>query len=138
MADLTQTAANVAAGANAVIEKRFKFGATVAQGKPVYLSAANKWLLADNNVSAVEAGQYGVGIALNAGSDGQEAAVQTEGEINLGATLAVGTTYGVSATAGMICPDADIASTNFVTILGVAKTAAILRLKPIVSGIARA
>ena len=137
MADISITAANVLPGADARTEHG-TFGATITQGQVVYRDAADgKYKLADTD-SATAAVKVPRGIALNAGSDGQEAAVQTEGEINLGATLAVGTTYGVTATAGVICPDADIASTNFVTILGVAKTAAILKLKPIVSGIARA
>lgn len=138
MANLTQTAASVVPGTNAVIERRFNFGGTVVAGNPVYLSAANKWIAADNNVSAVEAGQYGIGVALNGGADGQPAAVQVSGEVNLGATLAIGESYALSATAGAICPEADVVSTNYMTLLGVAKTAALLILNPIVTGVAHA
>lgn len=137
MADLSQTAASVVDSTNAIIESRFRFGGTVVAGTPVYLSAANTWIAADNNVTAVEAGSNGIGIALNGGGSGQLADVQTGGDINIGATLTVGETYVVSATAGKICPVADI-STNFVTVLGVAISSTILRLKPIVSGVQHA
>ena len=137
MADLTITAASVVKGAGARIDRNGYAGETITAGMPVYKASTGFWMKADSN-SATALARTAIGIALNGASQYQPIDVQTEGEINLGATLAVGTTYGVSATAGMICPDADIASTNFVTILGVAKTAAILSLKPIVSGIARA
>jgi hypothetical protein len=39
-----------------------------------------------------------------------------------------GTIYVVSATAGGICPEADLASTNYVSILGVGSTAAVIKM----------
>ena len=138
MADLSQTAGSVAPSTNNVIERRFNFGGTVTAGMPVYLSAANTWIAADNNVSTLEAGLYGCGIALNGGASGQPAAVQVGGDINIGATLTAGVPYIVSSNAGAIAPITDI-STNYTTVLGVAISASILRMPgsgPIVTGVA--
>jgi hypothetical protein len=136
MADITQTPANVVDQAGAQLDNTGRYGATVVAGQPVYRDATdNKWKLADNNVSAVLANVGG--ISLNGGSDGQPASVLIAGDINLGATLILGETYILSSNVGKIAPVADI-STNFVTILGVAITTAILRFKPIVAGIQHA
>jgi len=58
--------------------------------------------------------------------------------VNLGATLAVGTVYAVSATKGAIAPIADISSTQFVTVLGIATTTALLDFQPSISNTAKA
>lgn len=58
--------------------------------------------------------------------------------VNLGATLAVGTVYAVSATVGGICPVADILSTQFVSIIGIATTTALLDFQPSISNTAKA
>jgi len=58
--------------------------------------------------------------------------------INLGATLAVGTYYAVSATKGAIAPIADIISTQFPTAIGVSITTALLRFSPQPAGVAKA
>lgn len=145
MADLSQTAASVvqvATGSNPAKAPLIgTAGATITAGKPVYLDTAeNKWKLADNNVSALLAGSAGLGIALCGASDGQPIAVHQGGDINIGATLTVGETYLVSATAGAIAPIADI-STNYVSVLGVAISASVLRMPqsgPIVTGIQHA
>jgi len=136
MADLTQTAANVLAQSGAKIDRTGVAGASLTRGMPVYIDPADyKAKIADNNVSATLANVYG--LALGDVADGQPVAICTEGDINIGATLVVGETYVLSATAGKICPIADV-STNYVTILGVAISASLLRLKPIVSGIQHA
>jgi hypothetical protein len=136
MSDISVTAANVLAGAGAII-RTGRAGGTITAGQPVYADAADNGDLkaADNNVSAALANA--IGIALHGASDGQPLSYQVEGDINLGATLEVGETYIVSATAGGIAPVEDI-STNFVTVLGVARTAAILQLKINATGIQHA
>ena len=58
--------------------------------------------------------------------------------VNLGATLAVGTVYGVSATVGAIAPIDDITSTQFVSVIGIATTAALLDFQPSISNTAKA
>lgn len=137
MANLSQTAANVVPGAGAKIDRTRYSGATLTAGMPVYIDPADGLAkIADNNVSAAIANVYG--IALNGASSGQPVDIATEGDVNLGATLAVGETYALSATAGAICPEADVVSTNFMTLLGVARTAALLQLKINVTGVAHA
>lgn len=124
---LSQTAANVLFSTGAVIDRTKFSGATITAGMPVYIDSADgKAKIADNNVSAALANVYG--IALNGASDGQPVDIQTAGDINLGATLTVGETYVLSATAGGIDAVSAI-STNYVSLLGVARTAAILQLK---------
>jgi hypothetical protein len=136
MADISQTAASVAPGNGAKIDYTKLGGATMTAGMPVYIDPSDgKAKKADNNVSATLANVYG--ILLNGCSDGQPCAIQTEGDINLGATLTVGETYILSANAGAIAPVGDV-STNFVTILGVARTAAIMQLKINPTGIQHA
>lgn len=142
MADITVTAANVGFGASTVKTRPVQFGEAVTQGQSVYQSGTdNKYYRTDADVlaTAVAAGivmspastnGYGT-IAVSSESPGQAL-------VNLGATLAIGTVYCVSTTPGGICPVADLASGDFITILGVATTAALLDLRIVVSNTAKA
>lgn len=135
MADLTITPANVVKGAGAALDSTKVAGETVTAGKAVYLkSSDNKWWLAQADGTAEEA-TFG-GIALHAASANQPLAVQTSGEITIGATAGVGTVYVVSATAGGIAPLADLVSTNKLSIIGYGKTAALVVIDPKVTGVA--
>lgn len=108
MADLSITAASVASSTDAQFFNGTA-GATITAGQSVYLdSTTNTLKLADANASAATASVYG--IALHATLSGQPLQVQVSGNINLGATLGVGTVYVQSATAGGIAPAADLAS----------------------------
>ena len=69
------------------------------------------------------------GVFLNGGAAGQPCAVLTEGEIEIGATLVVGAVYALSASAGRICPVADLAGATSVCVLGTAISASRLRLE---------
>lgn len=129
MANLSITAANVKPGAGARINRKYNAGATVTQGQPVYLDAANKWQLADCN-SATAAARVADGIALNGASADQPLAVQTGGDITLGAALTNGTDYFLSGTAGAICPRADLTTGDYPCRLGMAVSATVLRLNP--------
>jgi len=132
MADLSQTAANVVADPGFTSQSG-TFGGAIDAGMPVYVDTAdNKLKSADNNASALTATV--LGLALNGGANGQPGVVITKGDINIGATLVVGETYVLSATAGKICPIGDLAAGNYVTVLGVAISTSKLRLAPIVSG----
>ena len=137
MADLSITAASVAPGTGATVSDGIA-GATVTQGQVIYQdsTAANVWKLADTNASAAAAAA--IGIALNGASSGQHLRIQTGGEITIGATVAVGRVYVLSATAGGICPSADLAAGHFTQILGIGKTTAIISLKLFTAGIAYA
>jgi len=136
MADLSVTAANVLAGATAQIVTGVA-GATITAGQPLYADASDGGRLkpADANASAAAAAV--VGIALHASLDEQPVSYVRVGLVNLGATLTVGQIYVASATAGGVAPVSDLATGHYVTILGVAKTAAELDLAINVSGIAK-
>lgn len=138
MADLSITAANVAAGANANIEHGI-FGEAVTQGQPVYREGSTgKYKLADADSPTEEVRQVR-GIALNAGAAGQPAAIMLPGaDINLGATLAAGTAYYLSATAGGICPVGDLTTGDYFCLLGVAKSTSLLALEIAYTGAAAA
>lgn len=115
------------------------FGEAVTAGQAVYLKSSDgKWWLAQCDGTAEEAGSGGVGVALNGGAANQPAAVQTGGLITIGGTVAATLVYVVSATAGGICPIADLVSTNKLTILGYATTTGVIDLRPLATGVAKA
>lgn len=127
MADLTITAANVVSGAGAVRESGLA-GETITAGQAVYLdTSARKYMKADSN-SATAAARQARGIALHAASLNQPLAVQTSGDITIGATLTAGTAYYLSDTPGGICPLADVGSGEYVCLLGLAKSASVLAI----------
>lgn len=142
MANITQTAANVGIGLGTVPTKLVQFGGTVTQGQPVYRGSTGKYLPADAN-DGVEKSVV-TGIALTPGvldSFGIMALPSTSpgaSLVNLGATLAVGQTYAVSATVGAIAPIADLTTGQFITILGVAVSASLLDFQTIISSTAKA
>jgi predicted transcriptional regulator len=124
-------------GSGATIRKEYLAGETITAGMAVYLKSSDSRLWkAQADGTAAEAAF--VGVALNGASAGQPVQVQSGGEITIGATVAIGTVYVVATTAGGIAPVADLISTNYVTVVGVGTTAAILTILPIVSGIQKA
>jgi len=125
MADLVITAANVAAAAGAKLEY-VTAGGTITAGMPVYKASDGDYEAAD--ASALATSKV-AGIALNNASDGQPLTIIGEGDLNPGAVVAVGTIYVLSATAGGIAPDADILSTEFISIVGVADTTSNIKVK---------
>ena len=132
MADLSITAANVLAASGAVIQSG-TLGATGTAGQVVYLdSSTQKLRLADADLSVAAAEV--VGILLNGGGDGQPIDYVLSGGVDVGATLTVGEIYVLSGTAGGIAPEADLASSDWVTVLGVATAADNLKLSIIASG----
>jgi hypothetical protein len=134
MADVSITAANVLAGANAIIENG-RAGATITAGQALYKEAATgKWKLADSNSATAEAKTPG-GLALNGAADGQPLAVLKKGDITIGGTVVAGTSYYLSETAGGIQPVGDLASGELVTLIGVAKSASVLSVNLTPSGV---
>jgi hypothetical protein len=110
-----------------------KYGATVAVGQPLALSAG-KYILADANLSA--AGAAAVGIALTPGvNDGFGVMAFSGPVILVGTTMVVGETYLVSPTAGAIMPNADRLTGDFITRLGTASTTTQLDLSIQATGI---
>ena len=146
MADLSITVANVAlvAGQQSSIQPvsaNQLAGATITAGQPVYLSAASTWLLARADTTALASGVGTTwGIALHGALTGQPVAVLTAGQITIGATVALGTQYVLSAsgTAGKIAPYSDLTTTNLVSVIGVAISTTVIAFAPNATGIAHA
>lgn len=137
MADLTLTATSVVQSTNPIIITQYTFGETVTAGMPVYLNTSDsKWYKAQNDGTSAESG-YGtkIGVALNGGAANQSAAVQVGGNITIGGTIAVGVFYYLSATAGGICPVADVGSAKYVTVIGYGATTSVMTLNPIATGL---
>lgn len=133
MADLSVTAASVIAGSDAAITQG-TLGATVTAGQVLYQEdATNLWKLADNNSGTAEA-KTPEGIALNGGATGQPVAVLTKGTVTIGATLTAGVAYYLSATAGGICPVADLTSGMNPSFLGIASSTTVLKVNITASG----
>ena len=133
MADISQTAANVAAGSSTTRVQLVQAGEAITQGQPVYLASDGKYYQTDANDTAVKAQAKGVAVSP-ASTDGYFL-MAVDGLINLGATLAVGQVYVVSATKGAIAPYGDLTTNDYVTILGVATTTALLDINILVSGV---
>lgn len=135
MTDLVITPANVLEGTQAR-KQRKTAGAQITQGDSVFLDTSDQLQAAEKAVDAASAAA--VGIALNSGEAGQPVTFQSGGEIDVGSVLVVGETYVVGAAAGGIAPIADVVSTEFSTILGIATAAGILKLGILQSGVAHA
>lgn len=128
MSDLAITAALVVAGANAEIVHGKVAGEAVTAGQEVYLSSTtHKWMKADSNAAGAEARQP-KGVALNGAALNQPLAVQTDGDITIGAALTAGLAYYLSDTPGGICPVADVGSGEYVCLVGLAKSASVLAI----------
>lgn len=137
MADLAQTAASVHAHSGASI-RLVQAGESITPGQPVYkLAADGKYYKA---VATSEAPAVAEGIALGyAPADTNWFPLLYDGDIDLGATLAIGQTYVVSANAaGAIALESDLGTGEYVTILGVATAADKLALKIQATGITHA
>lgn len=126
MADLSITAANVVAASTSTT-KAGTAGATITAGQAVYKLAADGLIHpADANDSA----KYkAVGIALNGASVNQPIDyVEKSNDLDIGATLTIGTVYVLSATAGGVAPAADLTTGDYAVILGVATAADSMRV----------
>lgn len=133
MADLVVTAASVVADPSARVVHG-KAGATVTAGQVVYLDdTTGTYKLADSNVAAARSPD---GIALHASLSGQPVAVIESGLLTLGAILTAGVAYYLSDTPGGICPVADVGATEYSTILGIASSTSVLKMKISESGVA--
>lgn len=134
-ADLTITAANVVAGSNAKKQPGIA-GAVITAGQPIYRDSATSKLAPVDVDSVTADARTPIGIALNGAAANQPVNYITEGDLNVGATLTVGTIYVASDTPGGIMPAADLESGDYVTVLGVASAANNLRMKLNVAGAA--
>ena len=135
MADLSITATSVVAGGGAKTVEGIA-GAAITAGQVLYLdSTTNTYKLADNN-SATAAARSPDGIALNGAATGQPVEVLTRGRVTIGATMTAGVAYYLSATAGGICPVADLTTGHYPTILGISVSTTVLDVLIHESGVA--
>lgn len=141
--DLVQTAANVliSSGGQQLLGTA---GAaqTIVAGDVIYLDPTTQtWIHCDATIATGTALKSGVGavfgIALDGASAGQPISVfapikGAKSQINIGATLVVGTMYIVSVNnAGKVCALADFATTGmWLSELGVGVTTSLLEMGP--------
>tara|TARA_R110000751_G_scaffold2140_2_gene11378 strand:+ start:684 stop:1094 length:411 start_codon:yes stop_codon:yes gene_type:complete len=134
MADVTITREDVAINASNVTFVRVQVGEAVQQGQPLYRSSANSRHYKASATTATLA--QCVGIAMTPSATDGFALMLKAGDFIVGGTVSQGLTYVVSATSGRIAPSADLASTNFVTNLGIAISSTVIRLDIAASAIA--
>ena len=139
MADLSVTAANVLAGSGATIEDGTCGEAAVTAGMSMYWKTSDrKWYMAQHDGTAAASGYATgsrVGISLNGAAASQPIKILREGNLTAGATVGIGTIYYVGTGYGGICAAADLATGDYVTLLGVGTTTAIIKVSPIISGV---
>jgi hypothetical protein len=132
MVDIAITAANVAPTAST--QRLTKIAAAaITAGQAVYVNASDRLALADADLSATAAAA--VGIALNNAAANQPCSYAVGGDVTINAVATVGTIYVLSGTAGGVAPAADLASGDFVTVLGVGKTTTSIQLAVNATGI---
>lgn len=128
MADLAITSANVVADSKAKCLYGL-CGEAINPGQAVYKSStAKKWLKADSNSPEAEV-RKAIGIALNVGSLNQPLKILRQGKITIGATLVTGATYYLSDNPGGICTASDVRVGDYICLLGIATSTAVLDVK---------
>lgn len=140
MAALTITAANVGLSTESgASTSAVQFGEAITQGQAVYQNTSdNKYYKTDADDTVAKS--LCAGIALTKGDADDYGVICTDGDMDLGATLTIGETYALDGggTTGAIAPVADLATGDWVTILGVAITASRIHLDIYASQIQRA
>lgn len=132
--DINQNAGSVLQVAPSQLISGTVSAATVA-GDAITQNSSNLWAPGTAAGTALQSGTGGVGVAVtSAPGPNQPITVWKSGTIILGAIgagLTVGQVYVISNTGnGNICPYADLSSTNYPTILGMAATVAQLVSPP--------
>lgn len=127
MAELSLTAANVLSGTDADYFIGTAGGSLTA-GMAVYLDEIDNRLKAADANASLEAATV-KGIVLQTASAGQRVKIQTSGQVTIGATVAVGTTYVLGAGgSGGVAPNVDATSGWYKSIIGVAISATVIQL----------
>jgi hypothetical protein len=136
MADITITASNVLAASAASTGSIVSGTSTLTAGMAVYrdTSDSNQYKACDANASGTASCD---GLMLNSADDGQPSKVITDGTLTVGAGVTVGEVYCVSPNPGRICPHSDLASGEYVTVIGVGLTATTIKVDIINSGVAK-
>jgi hypothetical protein len=127
MSDLSVTPANVLPGAGASTDSGMS-GAAITAGQPIYKASGGALYPTDADSATVDAREMD-GIALNSapGAGQPVTYMKPGGEITIGATMTAGVTYYLSGTAGGICPLADVGATEYLSIVGIAKSTTVLK-----------
>lgn len=136
MSDISITAASVIPSSNAQTVRK-SAASTITAGQVLYLLAAGTVAPADANGASPLMNVYG--IAANGGAVGQLITViKSDPALVIGATLVIGDTLWLSATAGGITSTAaDIVTGMFVTALGVAISTTAFNFNPTAAGAAK-
>jgi hypothetical protein len=131
MADISQTPVNVRLRSVGPFGSAVA-GETLVQGEPFYFSnSAGMRSRSSGTVSQARVD----GIVLTPATVGQTFLYAIPGSsVDVGATLTVAQVYIVSANVGKIAPIGDLATTNYLTVLGVATTTSTLLFRPLESG----
>lgn len=133
MADLTITAASVTKTSGITVNGIA--GGTLTAGMPIYIDTANDNVIKAATCEGTSLQATVAGVTLHAALTGQPIAYATAGAVmNPGATVAVGSTYVLSAT-GLICPIADLASSDYVSYVYRATTASSVTLMCVNAGV---
>lgn len=129
MADVSVTATAVqvisTGGAYDTRTQDYTAGATVTAGQAVYATSGIAYL-ADGDGSTVTS--LSNGIALHGATSGQPLRAAVGGEYACGFTATAGAVYILSTTAGGIAPVADLTTSNYTNILGIGRSASVVRL----------
>lgn len=118
MADLTVTPASVVIGSGAQVGAGTA-GETILAGQPLYVKSTDGRLWKAKSSGTTEEATV-AGIALHGATAAQPIAYASDGTINIGATTVKTVAYVLSATAGGVCPMADLVATNKIVCLGFA------------------
>lgn len=131
MADLSITAANVGIGNLGSPVKPVIVGEAVSHGQPGYLiESTGKYMQADANDGEAKS-IVSVLFLGSASGDGEIVlAAMTGALIKLGAVLSPTVPYYLSHTKGSICLASDLASNDWVTLIGHAKSTSLLEFVP--------
>lgn len=135
MADLTITAANVEKVSGRTETEIAGVAITAGQAVRVDITDSNKVKLADADTITEHTLK---GVALCDAATDQPVTFLVDGVMDVGATLVVNEVYIVSAAAGGIAPIGDLASGDFLGIVGFATATNRLTLHVASSGVAKA
>lgn len=136
MANVTITPSAVEAADGAIRLTNQKAGGAFNAGQIVRKDANGKWVAAQANNLANSGTRGQLAMALfTASGDNQEGNLLLEGDVTVDG-LTQGVIYVLSATAGLIAPAVDLATTNIAAVVGVGVNATTLRVKFLNSGVA--
>lgn len=137
MADVSFTATAIKAGTGAVKVQGQLGEAGITQGMALYQKASdNKYYKAHCETSAATA--QVAGFALGGGGTNQWISILTEGDMtcdNVSLSAAGSDGVYILSASGLICPAADGAQNDYLTVVGVATTTTNLKVKIIASGV---